>query len=239
MKWLFEQYGFNHRTIASTDFTGDLAAQYDAIVLPDGISRGTIVSGLDPKRHDKELAWAYGVGDAGWKKLARLGARRRHARRDRIGRRHRPRAARSADRAGAAGRVRRPPRRRRLAAARLPAGDATTRDARGVLQSRPPERRAARARHRSRLGLLLPGLAAAERVQLRASGRVRHAGRVAGVLRIRSGLPPQARLRDPERGRLALSGRRARSSRAAGCSARICCAIRPTSSRSASATAMS
>jgi hypothetical protein len=70
MKWLFEQYGFNHRTIASTDFAGDLASQYDAIILPDGISRGTIVSGLDPKRHDKEFAWAYGVGDAGWKKLA-------------------------------------------------------------------------------------------------------------------------------------------------------------------------
>ena len=69
MKWLLEQYGFNHRTIASTDFTGDLAAQYDAIVLPDGTSRATIVTGLDPKRHDKEWTWAYGVGDAGWKKL--------------------------------------------------------------------------------------------------------------------------------------------------------------------------
>ena len=70
MKWLFEQYGFNHRTIASTDFNGDLASQYDAIVLPDGTSRDTIVAGLDPKRHDKEWTWAYGVGDAGWKKLA-------------------------------------------------------------------------------------------------------------------------------------------------------------------------
>jgi hypothetical protein len=70
MKWLFEQYGFNHRTIASTDLAGDLAGQYDAIVLPDGTSRDTIVRGLDPKRHDKEWTWAYGVGDAGWKKLA-------------------------------------------------------------------------------------------------------------------------------------------------------------------------
>jgi hypothetical protein len=70
MKWLLEQYGFNHRTIASTDFAGDLAAQYDAIILPDGTSRGTIVQGLDPRRHDKEWSWAYGVGDAGWKKLA-------------------------------------------------------------------------------------------------------------------------------------------------------------------------
>jgi hypothetical protein len=70
MKWLFEQYGFHHRTVASTDLNGDLAALYDTIVLPSGISRDTIVRGLDPKRHDKEFAWAYGVGDAGWKKLA-------------------------------------------------------------------------------------------------------------------------------------------------------------------------
>jgi hypothetical protein len=70
MKWLFEQYGLNHRTIASTDFNSDLGGQYDAIVLPDGTSRQTIVSGLDPRRHDKEWTWAFGVGEAGWKKLA-------------------------------------------------------------------------------------------------------------------------------------------------------------------------
>ncbi|HEY7501419.1 MAG TPA: M14 metallopeptidase family protein [Vicinamibacterales bacterium] len=70
MKWLFEQYGLNHRTVASTDLNGDIAGQYDAIVLPDGTSRDTIVRGLDPKRHDKEWTWAYGVGEAGWKKLA-------------------------------------------------------------------------------------------------------------------------------------------------------------------------
>jgi hypothetical protein len=69
MKWLFEQYGFNHRTVASTDFASDLASQYDAIVLPDGTSRETVVRGLDPKRHDKEFTWAYGVGEPGWKKL--------------------------------------------------------------------------------------------------------------------------------------------------------------------------
>ncbi len=39
-------------------------------MLPDGTSRDTIVAGLDPRRHDKEWTWAYGVGDAGWKKLA-------------------------------------------------------------------------------------------------------------------------------------------------------------------------
>jgi hypothetical protein len=70
MKWLFEQYGFNHRVISSTDFSGDLASLYDTIVLPEGTSRDTIVRGLDPARNDKEWSWAYGVGDAGWKKLA-------------------------------------------------------------------------------------------------------------------------------------------------------------------------
>jgi Zinc carboxypeptidase len=70
MKWLFEQYGFNHREVKASDLDGDLAAQFDSIVLPDGTSRETIVRGLDPERHDKEWAWAYGVGEAGWKKLA-------------------------------------------------------------------------------------------------------------------------------------------------------------------------
>ena len=69
MKWVFEQYGFNHKAIVSSDFENDLASQYDTIVLPDGTSRATIVTGLNPARNDKEWAWAYGVGDAGWKKL--------------------------------------------------------------------------------------------------------------------------------------------------------------------------
>jgi hypothetical protein len=70
MKWVFEQYGFNHKAIASSDFDGDLSSQYDAIVLPDGTSRTTIVNGLSRDRNDKEWSWAYGVGEAGWKKLA-------------------------------------------------------------------------------------------------------------------------------------------------------------------------
>ena len=32
--WLFEQYGFTHQIISSTDFVGDLSAKYDVIVLP-------------------------------------------------------------------------------------------------------------------------------------------------------------------------------------------------------------
>jgi hypothetical protein len=70
MMWTFEQYGVNHQIVSSLDFKGDLAAKYDAIVLPGGISRDTIINGLDPKKNDKSFEWAYGVGEDGWKKLA-------------------------------------------------------------------------------------------------------------------------------------------------------------------------
>jgi hypothetical protein len=69
LKWVLEQYGFNHKAIVSSDFQRDLASQFDAIVLPDGTSRATIVTGLTPARNDKEFSWAYGVGEEGWKKL--------------------------------------------------------------------------------------------------------------------------------------------------------------------------
>jgi Zinc carboxypeptidase len=69
LMWLFEQYGFNHQVVSSADFTGDLATKYDTIVLPSGITKDRIVRGLDAATHDKEWAWAYGVGDEGWSKL--------------------------------------------------------------------------------------------------------------------------------------------------------------------------
>ena len=69
MLWLLEQYGFNHGVIASQDFAGELSAKYDVIVLPAGTTRESMVNGLDPKRHDTEWSWAYGVGQAGWTKL--------------------------------------------------------------------------------------------------------------------------------------------------------------------------
>jgi hypothetical protein len=70
LKWLFEQYGFTHERIASTDFKGALSAKYDVIVLPSGTTKRTIVQGLDKERNDASWEWAYGVGDAGWEKLA-------------------------------------------------------------------------------------------------------------------------------------------------------------------------
>ncbi|MCA1559636.1 MAG: M14 family metallopeptidase, partial [Acidobacteria bacterium] len=69
MKWLFEQYGFTHDVVASTDINA-LGSKYDVIVLPSGITRDSIVRGLDPKLNDSSWQWAYGVGEEGWKKLA-------------------------------------------------------------------------------------------------------------------------------------------------------------------------
>ena len=70
LMWMLEQYGINHEIVKSQDFTGDLNAKYDVILLPSGTSRGRIVNGLDPKRNDPaEWSWAYGVGEDGWKKL--------------------------------------------------------------------------------------------------------------------------------------------------------------------------
>jgi hypothetical protein len=72
MKWLFEQYGFNHEVVKADDFAGDLSARYDTIVLPGGITKNTIVNGVDPARLGPEWAWAAGVGEAGWQKLAQF-----------------------------------------------------------------------------------------------------------------------------------------------------------------------
>jgi hypothetical protein len=70
LKWTFEQYGFAHQVVSSTDFDGALSDKYDAIVLPPGITRDLIVRGLNSATHDAEWKWAYGVGEEGWKKLA-------------------------------------------------------------------------------------------------------------------------------------------------------------------------
>jgi hypothetical protein len=69
LMWLLEQYGINHQVVAAQDF-GDLAAKYDVILLPSGISRQRIVQGLDQTRNDPaEFGWAAGVGEEGWRRL--------------------------------------------------------------------------------------------------------------------------------------------------------------------------
>ena len=69
LMWVMEQYGVDHRVVSSLDFRGDLADHYDVIVLPSGTTRGRMVNGLNPRRHDRSWNWAYGIGERGWNKL--------------------------------------------------------------------------------------------------------------------------------------------------------------------------
>ncbi len=69
LKWLFEHYAFNHDIVKAGDLSGNISDRFDAIVLPDGVSRNTIVNGLNTERYGPEWAWAAGVGDAGWNRL--------------------------------------------------------------------------------------------------------------------------------------------------------------------------
>ncbi|GII55910.1 peptidase [Planotetraspora thailandica] len=69
LMWMFDQYHVNYQVISAQDYQGDLNDKYDAIVLPDGVSRSKIVNGLSATSYPPEWSWAYGVGDAGWTKL--------------------------------------------------------------------------------------------------------------------------------------------------------------------------
>ncbi|MEU5876345.1 M14 family zinc carboxypeptidase [Spirillospora sp. NPDC047279] len=68
MTWMLDQYGINYKVVSADDY-GDLAGKYDTIVLSDGVSKNTIVTGLDPAKNPPEFAWARGVGEEGWSKL--------------------------------------------------------------------------------------------------------------------------------------------------------------------------
>ncbi|MEW2354113.1 M14 family zinc carboxypeptidase [Spirillospora sp. NPDC029432] len=68
MTWMLDQYGVNYKVVGADDYA-DLAGRYDTIVLADGVSRNTIVNGLDPAKNPPEFAWARGVGEKGWDAL--------------------------------------------------------------------------------------------------------------------------------------------------------------------------
>ncbi|MFC6885210.1 M14 family zinc carboxypeptidase [Actinomadura yumaensis] len=67
--WMFEQYGVNFRNMGAGDFTGDLNDRYDTIVLPQGISKNTVVNGLKKADYPERFHWAAGVGEDGFEKL--------------------------------------------------------------------------------------------------------------------------------------------------------------------------
>jgi hypothetical protein len=69
LMWMFDQYKVNYQTIKAQDYQGNLKDKYDAIVMPEGVSKNNIVNGLNAANYPPEWSWAHGVGEAGWNKL--------------------------------------------------------------------------------------------------------------------------------------------------------------------------
>jgi hypothetical protein len=67
--WMFEQYGVNSQNMTAADFDSDLTEKYDTIVLPQGITRNTIVNGLQKADYPERFHWAAGVGEDGLERL--------------------------------------------------------------------------------------------------------------------------------------------------------------------------
>src|SRR5690606_31015766 len=57
--WMFEQFGVDYEIVRAEDYR-DLD-KFDTIVLPPGISRGSITKGLDPDKYPKRFHWLRGV----------------------------------------------------------------------------------------------------------------------------------------------------------------------------------
>ena len=71
--WMLEQWGINHEVMKAQDFSGDLNAKYDVIILPSGSTKARMVNGLNAKTNDPaEWSWAFGIGDAGWANLKKF-----------------------------------------------------------------------------------------------------------------------------------------------------------------------
>lgn len=68
LNWMFDQYKVNYKIVKSNDYK-NLTGKFDAIVLPEGVSRGKIVDGLNAANYPKDWSWAYGVGEDGWNQL--------------------------------------------------------------------------------------------------------------------------------------------------------------------------
>ncbi|SDK94862.1 M14 family metallopeptidase [Nonomuraea jiangxiensis] len=69
LMWMFDQYRVNYQVVTAQDYEGKLSDKYDAIVLPDGVSKSKIVNGLNADAYPAEWSWAHGVGEAGWRQL--------------------------------------------------------------------------------------------------------------------------------------------------------------------------
>jgi hypothetical protein len=69
LMWQLDQHEVDYQVVSADDYD-ELSAKYDTILLPDGISRGRIVEGLDPDTVPERFHWARGVGEEGWAQLA-------------------------------------------------------------------------------------------------------------------------------------------------------------------------
>jgi len=69
LMWQLDQHEVDYEVVSADDYT-ELGAEYDTILMPDGISRQRIVDGLDPDRVPERFHWARGVGEEGWAALA-------------------------------------------------------------------------------------------------------------------------------------------------------------------------
>ncbi|MEU3186680.1 M14 family zinc carboxypeptidase [Streptomyces sp. NPDC006923] len=67
LMWTFDQYGVDYSVVTASDYAN--LGTYDAIIMPKGVSRNSIVNGLNSKNYPPEWAWAFGVGTTGWNQL--------------------------------------------------------------------------------------------------------------------------------------------------------------------------
>ena len=68
LMWMFDQYKVKYSVVKASDYK-NLSGKFDAIVMPDGVSRNSIVNGLNPANYPADWSWAFGVGEEGWNQL--------------------------------------------------------------------------------------------------------------------------------------------------------------------------
>jgi hypothetical protein len=68
LSWMFDQYDVDYAIVKAQDYN-NLAGTFDAIVMPQGVSKTSITNGLNPNNYSPEWSWAFGVGEDGWNKL--------------------------------------------------------------------------------------------------------------------------------------------------------------------------
>jgi hypothetical protein len=69
LMWQLDQHEVDYKVVSADDYDS-LDAQFDTILMPDGISRARIVDGVNPDTVPERFHWARGVGQAGADKLA-------------------------------------------------------------------------------------------------------------------------------------------------------------------------